>query len=366
MKIIFIIFLFFASFFLIASHWFIYYSLVKFLLINNPLGRKVLLSLIICLTSSFFIANFLINWKINASIRFFYYVSSAWALLVFYLVIGFIVLWFISNYFNFRHPYFAIAMVLVIAAIIIHGFYNTQDINIKKLNIPINNLPSSWQNKKVIQISDIHLGPIHRSEFIQKIVDLINKEKPAVVVITGDYFDGTKLGDDELVAPLKQIASEYGVYFVYGNHDYYHGLKMVEEKMSSANVTVLKNEIVDLDGLQIIGLDYQGLDAGNNFNIKDILDQKKADLPSIVLKHAPDSIAEVAQSGADLLLCGHTHLGQIWPNNLIVKAIYHKFAYGYNKFNNLQVYTSAGVGTWGPPVRLGNHPEIVVFTLQKP
>jgi predicted MPP superfamily phosphohydrolase len=155
-----------------------------------------------------------------------------------------------------------------------------------------------------------------------------------------------------------------GSYFVAGNHEYYLMKKDAADfakSLKEVGVRVLHNEKIDLDGVQLIGIDDKS--ASEKGNLAKIFDDMTIDgsKPSIFLRHAPFDLDLTAQKGFSLALFGHTHQGQIFPLNLLTSKIYNGYDYGLKSHGSMQIYTSSGVGTWGPPLRLGTKSEIVVI-----
>lgn len=157
------------------------------------------------------------------------------------------------------------------------------------------------------------------------------------------------------------MSAPFGAYFVTGNHEEFSSPTEYLDAVKRFRIRVLVNEKVIVDGLQIVGVDYR--DSTNPERFRSILRRAalQHDAASILLVHTPDRLPISAEEGVSLQLSGHTHRGQYFPFTLIVSRIYGKFAYGLNYFGNLAVYTSCGAGTWGPPMRLGSNPEIVLI-----
>ena len=193
----------------------------------------------------------------------------------------------------------------------------------------------------------------------------ILREEPHAIFIAGDLYDGTAIDAAKAAAPLSKLTSApHGVYFVAGNHEQFRDDSNYLRAVEAAGVRVLNNEKVEVDGLQIAGVHYGDASQPRGFQAtlnRIALDRDRA---SILVTHAPDypEIAEAA--GVSLQLSGHTHLGQFIPWSWIARRIYRQFVYGLSRIEKMQVFTSSGAGTWGPPLRLGSNPEIVVLQFE--
>jgi hypothetical protein len=241
------------------------------------------------------------------------------------------------------------------------ALFNASWTRITRVTLRMANLPEAWRGRKAALISDLHLGHVRNGGFLRRMVAKILKEQPHVIFIAGDLYDGTAIDARRAAEPLKQLAAPQGVYFVAGNHEQFGDDSKYLNAIAATGVRVLRNEKLDVDGLQIIGVPYRH--ATNNAHFAGVLRDIRVDRAraSILLTHAPDhpEIAEAA--GVSLQLSGHTHLGQFIPWSWIARRIYRQFVYGLSRIGNLQVFTSSGAGTWGPPLRLGSNPEIVVL-----
>jgi predicted MPP superfamily phosphohydrolase len=156
----------------------------------------------------------------------------------------------------------------------------------------------------------------------------------------------------------------HGVYFVAGNHEQFGDDSKYLHAIEAAGVRVLSNEKVEADGLQIVGVPYRHATQNGHFAsvLRSIrLDPERA---SILLTHAPDNPEIAEAAGVSLQLSGHTHLGQFVPWSWMARRIYRQFVYGLSRIGKMQVFTSSGAGTWGPPLRLGSNPEIVVLQFE--
>ncbi|MDD3302077.1 MAG: metallophosphoesterase [Candidatus Gracilibacteria bacterium] len=353
---------------LLGSHFFVYYILT--ILFGVTKYKLILLIIFVILALSFIKTSVLIHEVNNSFTRFFYYLSSVWLGILSNLFFTLILVSVILGITKIIHTtpnlkLLGIISIIFSISLALYGIYNANNIVVKQENIKIKNIPENWKKKKVIFLSDIHLGAIIRENFLKKIVDTINKEKPDIVLIGGDLFDGTDGSLDHLSDYLNNIKTKNGVYYINGNHETYLGLNLVDKLLKNTNIKNLKDEIISIDGVQIIGIDYID-ERDSKSNIQKTLDKIKKsgfdkNTPSILLYHAPIFTEEFNNLGVNLQLSGHTHKGQIFPYGYITNLMYKQKDYGLYKNKNYNLYTSNGVGTWGPPMRIGNNPEIVVL-----
>lgn len=252
------------------------------------------------------------------------------------------------------------------AFFILHTYSTWQSgrAKVTKIMVALPGLPSAWRGKKVVFVSDVHLGNVRGKFFARKVVRKIQAIAPEAVFIGGDLYDGGQCDPDLLAEPFRSLSVPKGTYFISGNHEYYlrdpaHAFQTIRD----SGMRILDNEKVDLNGIEVIGVDYEKARRREDFKkvLSNIgVDRKK---PTILLKHEPDNLDVAEEAGISLGLYGHTHRGQIWPLLYITRIAYKGYDYGFKKFKSLQVYTSSGVGTWGPPLRLGTKSEIVEIQL---
>ncbi|MBD3830399.1 MAG: metallophosphoesterase [Arcobacter sp.] len=242
---------------------------------------------------------------------------------------------------------------------------NARDIELEVVDVKIKNLKLPYT---IVQLSDIHIGGLITKDFIKNLVNKVNILNPDVVVITGDLVD-TKL---EYAKPaldeLKNINSKYGNFFIVGNHEYFHGVKPIIDYVNTLNIKTLENENVYIGekdrGFYLCGV-YDRF--GNRYgsfqpDIKKALENTQNE-PTVLLAHQPKFIEEINTQGIDLILCGHTHGGQIFPFNFLVK-LQQPYVKGLNQHtDSTQVYVNKGTGFWGPPMRLGASSEITILKL---
>jgi hypothetical protein len=246
-----------------------------------------------------------------------------------------------------------------------YGVWNAYHPRAEHLVVRIKNLPPIWRGKKVVQLSDVHLGRVLGAAFLQDLVEQINRENPSIVFITGDLFDGIDGRLDGLVAPLNGLRAPLGIYYVTGNHETYLGVDRALAALKKTKVRVLRDEMVVIDGLQIIGIDYPERAFSKNVAaVITKLPEFNSGAPSILLYHNPSQVGQAKAAGINLQLSGHTHKGQIFPIQFISRLIYGKYYNGLHVEGDYTIYTSSGAGTWGPTMRTGNHPEIAVIRLE--
>jgi len=302
----------------------------------------------------------------NLFTRIFYLISAIWLGFAFYL---FLFSWIYSlvllmfQIFNpdFSLPWFyflCVAMAVVVSA---YGVIHARRILVKNIKVNLPNLPEEWQGRKVVWISDLHLGAIYGQSFSRKIVDKINEINPEIVFIGGDLYDGVKVDESAIIKPLADLHPALGTYFITGNHEEFRNSKHFLEPVKNIGIRILNNEMVTMDGLQIIGVDDR--DSTKAAKFESILSNLKIDKnkPAILLKHQSFQLDIASKAGISLQISGHTHRAQIFPLNIFTSLIFKGYDYGLKMWGKMAIYTSSGVGTWGPPLRVGSDSEIVVF-----
>jgi predicted MPP superfamily phosphohydrolase len=281
-----------------------------------------------------------------------------------------LVIWLIIDAAEFSNfpvnaPALTVVFFVIAFAYSIYGVWNARHPQLKNITVTIPNLPSDWKGKKIVQLSDIHIGHINRRDFVNDVTAKVNSVNPEMVVITGDIFDGMDGDLDSPVNLINDINSPKGIYFVTGNHETYLGMEQVTKDMEKTKAVFMHDQVLDIDGLKLIGINYP--DRMEKKDMLKVLDSLKPDFygqPNIFLYHTPVNIPEVKEAGVNLELCGHTHDGQLFPLSYITKIMYKGYDYGLHQLGDYTLYTTSGTGSWGPPMRTGNTPEIVVITLQ--
>jgi hypothetical protein len=246
----------------------------------------------------------------------------------------------------------------------LYGMANAALTRITRVSVKLPNLPESWRGRVAALVSDTHLGHVRSHAFLRRIVATLNLLEPDVVFITGDMFDGQKADLNSLALLWSELTTPLGSFFIAGNHDGFTGHARHIEAVENSGVRVLNNEKVELDGMQLLGVHYH--DSVDPGRFRAILQRAEVDRDraSILLTHAPQGLRIAEEQGISLQLAGHTHGGQFFPFTWIVSRVWGPFAYGLKRLGNLLVYTSSGAGTWGPPMRVGSTPEIVLIQFE--
>jgi uncharacterized protein len=321
------------------------------------------------LSVSFVGASLLAFRYTNALVRAFYRAAAVWLGLLSFLFLASILSWVIFgiahlvglslNFHNIVQWMFSAAVVAGTLAV-----FNANWTRITRATVRLSNLPDSWRGRKAALISDVHLGHVRNGSFLRRMVATILREAPDAIFIAGDLYDGTAIDEVRAAEPLSKLSAPHGVYFVAGNHEQFGDDSKYLHAIASAGVRVLSNEKVEVDGLQIVGVPYNN--ATQNAHLASVLKNVRLDREraSILLTHAPDYPEVAEAAGVSLQLSGHTHLGQFIPWSWMARRIYRQFVYGLSRIGRMQVFTSSGAGTWGPPLRLGSNPEIVMLQFE--
>ena len=259
-------------------------------------------------------------------------------------------------------PMLAGIAVLVVAAAA-YSFYEAGNIRIRRVTIPVAQLPPGLARLKIAQVSDVHLG-LHTlpSRFAQAIA-LIEQEAPDMLVSTGDLVDSSFHNIRHFADDFARIRPRLGKYAVLGNHEFYAGFKNSLEFHEQAGFTVLAGDSVLLDGqVRLAGVDDPAGGRQNNPRVDELLALPPDKSPlTILLKHQPVVFGPSA-ARMDLQLSGHTHGGQVFPFHLITRMIYPLCRGLHALPGGGHIYTSNGTGAWGPPMRLGAEPEVTIIT----
>jgi predicted MPP superfamily phosphohydrolase len=262
-----------------------------------------------------------------------------------------------------------LAAGLALAGIALGGyaFQEARSIEVTRVEIPLRHLPADLEGLSIIQISDVHYGMLHENGRLSDIVKRVNDLHPDLVVITGDLVDEAVSHMEEMAVPLANLKPRLGVIGIMGNHEFFAGADRAEKIMRQAGIQVLRNEIKVLPGgLQIMGVDDPTFYRRMGLPLPDfegLLKKLDASKPSIFLYHQPLHFEEAAAAGIGLQLSGHIHGPQLLPMIPVTRIFYPRFR-GLYHIEDSYLYVNRGIGTGGPPMRLGSPPELVHICLR--
>ncbi len=362
----FIYFLLTVSIVYFLIHYFVFVRIVNGLGLSSVLRNSLKVFFAIA-AMSFFVDRILGKYLLFDALAFFVaYFGSVW--------LGIISIAF--TIFLFQYALVLIfpnlSKSITVAAIILIFFVSSFSIyiglrspRIKELTIPIDGLSSELAGFSIVQLSDLHLQRWKSKEWLGIVVEKTNKLHPDLVVITGDLIEDDIKNCDIFINILKKLDSKFGVLAIPGNHEFYSGIKKFLEFAKEANIRVLRNENITIaNGIEVMGIDDKAgqMMSGKGPDLISAAEGCDFNKPVILLSHRPTNFEESMSMGIDLQLSGHTHAGQIPPLDIIVLFIY-KYPYGLYNHKSAFIYTTCGTGTWGPPMRLFSHSEIVKIVL---
>jgi predicted MPP superfamily phosphohydrolase len=376
---------------LLGAHLLLFHYLVRFLAVSHPAARAALIGLCTFFALSVPGSVILVRLWESAPTRGFYVLAAVWLGLLINLLVAIGLSWLVLGVSRLAGrapplPWIGVGALVLAALFTCYGIWRAFHPQLTRVEVSLEGLPESWRNKTLVQLSDLHLGHINGAGFLRRVVEQVNALEPEAVVITGDLFDG--MGGDfaSFVGELDRLRARRGVFFVTGNHEIYARDRGVRRVLAQTKLRVLDNTVVQLDGLQLVGVAFPGLSGEEG---RKTLERIRADLaqdrPSILLFHTPSNIAATAtgkavphystywrpdtscavnrELGIDLQLSGHTHAGQLFPFGLLTRLIYGGRDRGLHRDGAFALFVSSGTGTWGPPVRTAGRSEIVVIRL---
>ena len=263
---------------------------------------------------------------------------------------------------------------LLLAALGTHAALRVPSVTPVEIVVP--SLPAAWDGLTVAQLSDVHASKTFPGNWLAGVVDAVNAARPDLIVITGDLFDGTPRQRFDDLRPLRRLRAPLGVYACPGNHEYYSGLTAWRPRFSSLGILLLENDHVLLrrNGAELI---LAGLsdDVAERFglprpDIRQALGSTEASLPLILMAHRPhlvEQLKQLSRPGAALQLSGHTHGGQVFGLDLLVRRVNKGYLRGLYEIGPVRLYISTGTALWsGFPLRLGVPSEIPLITLRSP
>lgn len=344
----------------------------------NLVSKRSFIVIFWTIVSMFILGNILERTATSAFSEWIYRIGSFWLAYMLYLVLAVVfidIVRLFDHFFHFLPPFspimkFSLGTVVFVLAslVVIGGHINALCINVKEIPLTIHKKVSGPAEMKILMASDIHLGALIGERREKKLLDIVREQKPDLVLLCGDLVDGeiAPVLRKNLGRHIQEIKTPYGVYAISGNHEYIGGIDKTLPYLKSINIRMLLDEVVTLpNGVQLVGRNDHSAGMGQNApkSLAELLSGTDPAQPVMVMNHQPFHLEEASDLGVDLHLSGHTHNGQLWPLNYITEAMF-ELSWGYLKKGNTHFYVSSGYGTWGPPVRTGNRPEVVVFKLK--
>jgi len=261
-------------------------------------------------------------------------------------------------------------IILGLASLLVAvSFLNARIPRVKELNLVISKPKAVPRDLVIVMASDIHLGTIIASRKANRLVKTINSLHPDLVLFAGDIVDEdlTPVIRNDLGGALSRIEAPLGVYGITGNHEYIGGVEAAVKYLEDHGIRMLRDTAVLIQNrFYLVGRDDRDkprFTGKPRKEIEELLGDLDTGYPVILMDHQPFNLAHHSQLGIDLQLSGHTHDGQLWPLTYLIDAIY-EVGWGYKKISDTHFYVSSGFGTWGPPLRLGNRPEILKINVK--
>jgi len=267
---------------------------------------------------------------------------------------------------------FQAVLVGAVLSVLIGWVMAIRQPDVKQVEVPLADLPAGLEGFRIVQISDLHLGPLVSTAKVERLVARTNELRPDLIVITGDLVDGEADGVKGKAERMAALKATHGVYFVTGNHEYYSGVTKWIPIIRDLGWHLLENEhaVIEHKGADLVVAGMPDPTAGGRRGTGRGPDLAKtlANTPEkavkVLLFHPPTGYDAAEKAGVDLQLSGHTHSGQYFPWSLVVQSIY-RYPKGLNRHGAMWLYTSVGTGFWGPPNRFLVPPELTVIELRK-
>jgi len=334
---------------------------------------RLIYSIIFVLVAlSFFVAMAGRNTLPLGFLKIIYAIGTTWLACMLYFFLIFLITDIIGLSFalHFRQIQVYGASVIIVILLIV-GYYrfshpstNIYDIKINKKAGERKETTFGISQLRVVGLSDIHLGLLVDKNRFSKYVDKVNALKPDIILIAGDVIDNSTrlLNAERLEDEINQLQAPLGIYMCLGNHEYISGIDSSLIFLKKTKINLLVDSVAQVDNsFWIIGRNDGRV--RNRKSLGDLVAETTQSEPIFLLDHQPFHLADAEQNGVDLQFSGHTHNGQLWPFNYIVKKMY-EVGHGYKQKGNLHIYVSSGLALWGPLFRIGTESEIVVFNVK--
>lgn len=295
--------------------------------------------------------------------HFFFQVSTGWLVFTLYMVLALLAFDLLRLFVpTFRYGF--VSALGITLLLLIYGYTTYKRPALREVDIVTDRLPAGSPGMTIVGVSDLHLGFGTTRDDLRQYVDLINAQHPDLILISGDLIDNGVRPVEEaaMEQELNRLHAPQGVYMVPGNHEYISGIESCKRFVRGrTHIHLLIDSITTLpDGLCLIGRDDRTNPARQS--LPELMTHIDSLAPIIVLDHQPTDLTQAERAGVDLIFCGHTHHGQVWPMNLITDRLF-DVAYGYTRRGRTHIYVSSGLSLWGPPFRIGTRSELIVFRL---
>ncbi len=344
----------------------------------NALIHTIFTILFVIFSLSFFVAMGLGNKLPFALTVIFENIGAYWmiGLLYFTMAALFVDVMRVSNHFIKFYPDWVyanyeqvklVAFLSVVGLFVVFsvvGNFRFRNPDVRNLDLEIPKGDGQAGNLTVAVASDVHLGSIIRKNRLKKYVELLNKQNADIILFAGDLLDHSMCPVEyqKMDEELRGLKARYGVYAIFGNHEYYGNVVKAAEFYTRSGITLLRDSAVIIDNRFIL-VGRDDVSQRHRKSLEEIVGGITANLPRILMDHNPARLGDAQKNNIDLQVSGHTHNGQIFPLNLIVKGMY-QLAYGYLKSGNTHYYVSSGLGLWAAPVRIGTQSEIVRINMR--
>ena len=351
---------------------------------DSPAVRTAFFVVFLVLASSFLAGRFLERVMFNRFTTALVWLGSLWlGAMVYFFLLSVVVdlvrlidliVPFLHRIADFGDPFVRLSTLCLaiggVLAVVAYGYSNARNPRVKGLKISIEKR-SPLPSMIIAVASDIHLGTVISRNRLQDIIEKINAMQADLVLLPGDVIDEDvrPVIEQNLGEMLRTIRSKYGVYSITGNHEYIGGAEKAVSYLTEHGITVLRDQcVVIADAVTVVGREdwsIRQFTKGRRMALADLMQMVDRNKPVILMDHQPFGLTEAVEQGVDLQLSGHTHHGQLWPFHWITNKVF-EISWGYKKIGATHFYVSSGAGFWGPPIRTGNHPEILRIELTFP
>ncbi|WP_165020404.1 metallophosphoesterase [Dysgonomonas sp. ZJ279] len=267
-----------------------------------------------------------------------------------------------------RLSYFCMSLLVVLSSMA-YGNYKFRHPVVKELNLTIDKYSPEVKKLKIVVAADIHVGYLIDRDILKMYVDKIMEQKPDMILLVGDIidYDLKSVREQKMEEEFKRLSAPFGVFASTGNHEY---IQLAEEEENEkikwlrdeSGLTLLQDTAVFIaDSFYVVGREDDK--CLTRKPLSQIMQRVDRQYPIIVINHEPHRLQEEVAAGADIALYGHTHDGQVFPNNFLVKRLY-ELSYGYKKKDNTHIYVTSGLGLAGPQYRIGTVSEIMVLNVK--